>query len=1045
MEGKEKHKHRLKGLFSKEKKTSNDDDLNSFLHGPSDQLNFPAPAPTSVSHPLPRLAKIDTNSARRWPTAAEVENARAARGKSASPSRSRKGLVVRFTDEKPEIIGEGGELAEDPTISLRNRANTHPPYARTLESRKATGISSETEDNFRPAQIQRTQTGYESISDASRRPQDAQEAPYIQDEHTNGDRKSFAEKVKEDMRAGEGKALVHATLDASNVIDQRIQSLENPGSSATEVGALLDELEINTLKNAHTDAHLPPPSVLPALSSPKPLRHSIPDLKSISTDSASHNTSRKSTANTLVESPVPISRASSINTTHDSPKPISRTSTLTIQEATVALGDEALREFSTRVTHLFTLFRLSSEAFQPLSKFTIEDFMKAASWWFLKGRLNLETTIRDRPTSPQAQQMSFLIRQQAYADLAKALWIIEQVIPQTFNILPVDSSSNPGLNEVMGMQHSIMVNMRKLTMSMKRNNFLPPEDAPLPQGLDPSIWTNDEGNFSLLASQRQGVSMTTSEAMPFGDSNKYFYFSRMFAKGTLIEEAISQQFKCPVLLSLGRDQKAKVLSMIVTNQSGTFRICVQGDRNKGPTWDHVVWQTKTNTIDVKLPRGFMLRIECPQNDFRTFAGIHDYEMRTHADLKQRQDEVLVFDSILKSFQYFGNSSFPKEPQSYCQLSVFKKTFIEKAAGGARPMHRGFRIALVTHPSNKNLRGISQDLPSTLPTQLGFLRGEGGLPAFLLKIDDGKQKYTMVFTFEEASKRSLLHARLTGTFLDAQESIVAEASVKSFALVEHRAGEKEFKCLKELSWQNVRVINVEQGDVQSSECVLSQNLRMVLDFKGGSLTDRVNVSTGELKIRLDVSSPNELKILRQPQLDMTMSILETQLSQEKLSALADVLSAMAKSDTSRTYIFPSLKELHLFQAALTGFSVIFDGMATSLNIARRRMVVPIYKKWEAVSTRIQVVKREKIVQLLAFFENFSHGDCMNFTLKSTDVFESSTKSGKFLLRIVDAKFSLPKGHEDPDAGVEKRFVCLDMPEYPGEHDDITIVFDEEEGT
>src|SRR5947207_1523940 len=105
-----------------------------------------------------------------------------------------------------------------------------------------------------------------------------------------------------------------------------------------------------------------------------------------------------------------------------------------------------------------------------------------------------------------------------------------------------------------------------------------------------------------------------------------------------------------------------------------------------------------------------------------------------------------------------------------------------------------------------------------------------------------------------------------------------------------------------------------------------------------------------------------------------------------------------------------------------------------------MVVPIYKKWEASSARLQILKQDRVVQLVAFFQDFSHGDCMNFHLKGTDVFESFSKSGKHCIRIVDAKFALPKGEGAGNTG----FVCLDMPEYPGEHDDITIAFDSASG-
>ena len=105
-----------------------------------------------------------------------------------------------------------------------------------------------------------------------------------------------------------------------------------------------------------------------------------------------------------------------------------------------------------------------------------------------------------------------------------------------------------------------------------------------------------------------------------------------------------------------------------------------------------------------------------------------------------------------------------------------------------------------------------------------------------------------------------------------------------------------------------------------------------------------------------------------------------------------------------------------------------------------MVVPITKKWESSLARIQVVRRERIVQLVVFLSDFHHGKCMNFVLKGTDTLESFGKGGKFGVRIVDAKFALPKTEDDPASD----FVSLDTPEYPMEHDDISIAFDSEAG-
>ena len=105
-----------------------------------------------------------------------------------------------------------------------------------------------------------------------------------------------------------------------------------------------------------------------------------------------------------------------------------------------------------------------------------------------------------------------------------------------------------------------------------------------------------------------------------------------------------------------------------------------------------------------------------------------------------------------------------------------------------------------------------------------------------------------------------------------------------------------------------------------------------------------------------------------------------------------------------------------------------------------MVVPIYKKWEASAARLQIVQLDKVLQLIVYCKDFSYGTCMNFVLKTTDNFESLCRSEQYYLRIVDAKFALPKKSTEPN----HQFVCLDMPEYPSEHDDITIAFESEAG-
>jgi hypothetical protein len=1031
----------LMGKLRKEKKAQNQDDvgIDEFLHGPSDKLHM-MPVANEPAYLKP-LTRIDTNNARRWPTATEFQNERISTGRSASPKR-RKGLVVRFKEERPEVIGEGGDEATSPVseIGIRKRANSHPQNLqsshlqpvrpRNLIVRRPVNsprhseesvLSQNTEQPLPPRPLQRTQTGFESVPETqgeqvendvsgTRGVLGDREVRHTLSQRAGSDRRSFAE-IKADFQSGEGLALVKAASNTA-IIDQNLP--DAPGTAADDISPQLDELHLNTMKNVH-----------------------IPEAPNISVQQA-HSISIApndgTIADNLTENPAGLNKAPS----------------LTLHEAAVAAEDEALQEFSSRIMHLFMLFRLSTESVKPLPKCTLEELIRAALWWFLKGRLYLEAAVRNRPSSPHAQQTNFFIRQQAYADLAKSLWLVETVTshyPET-QLRPGSTDLTSPLADILDVRQGIMASLRKLTMSMKRNNFLPPDsaDVPLIQGLDPTIWVQNDGNRSLVASQRPASAVSLSETFPLGDTTRTFFFSRMFVEAVLVEEAASQHYRCPVMVSVVRGQQDKEVTAIVASQDGSLSLAIQADRGRGPSWEDVRWQSKLSTVELRLPRGFVLRLHCSEHEFRTLWGIYDYEKKTHAHLDQRLGEKLVFETILRTFQIFDQGShftFPKEPQPHCHFRLFEKAVVEKAAAGPRTLHRGFRIGLNTSSKTKNLRGLDQDLLPRDPIQFGFLRGEGGFPALLLKIRDRIAKYTMVCTFEDVSERTRLHTLATGIALRDGESVVAEAPIKTMAV--EIGGESRNNCLRGLEWYNFRVINQGTRDVQSTKTVLSENLRVVLDFKAGSITDRINVEPGELKLRLNVDIPNELRVLRQPQEDMTISVSESQVSKELPQEFAMLLGDLSKLESTRIYRFPSTKELHLFQAALTGFIVLFDGVASSFNISRRRMVVPIYKKWDAITTRLQIVQKEKVVQLVAFFENFSHGECMNFTLKSTDMFESSSRGGRYSLRIVDAKFAMPMTRGEGGSVTEHEFVCLDMPQYPGEHDDINIVFDKEEGT
>lgn len=1029
-------KSRVMGkLFGREKKSSNnEDDVSAFLHGPSDKLYMaPSTAP-------PKFPKLDTSSARRWPTAAEVNRSRdTSRHRSASPKRSKKGLIVRFTDTQPEIIGEGGDEAESPTleISERKRSNSHPPIIqwntqtaeKPVEQQPITRIP----QIPRPAPVQWTTTAVESSPEtslvllSSERNQHSgnsttsvSSSTLLEAEPTSAN--SNSARMQAEMRAAEGRAFKLAS--------QSFETTNNASSS-----------------DMSSDAKGLAPASLP-IHTRTPSPNQVPSQLTLGPrPSQSGNVGRY------------VSNSG-------------------FQAVALAIGTEAIRDFSNRVQHLFKLFELSAESVMPITSSSFEAWVRAASWWFLKGRASIENAIRAKPSSPEGQRTYDIFRQQGHADVAKSLWIIRDIVAQRAELKMRPTDELPGLitaSRSMGDEfladllercQTITINLQMLIKSMQRNDCLPPpaEEAPLPQGLDSSIWVKYPA-FSpdvalLLSGGRNGafsdgkiLSRTKiSDAMPFWDTRNSFEYARMFVDVFLMKEGIdSQQYHCPSIMFVSRPTTDKNLIITITSQNGLVSLIVRSDRALGLTWNDVKWQSRMNTIEVELPRGFIVRVQCSPNDYKTLWNMYDYTSKTHAGLCPRKDEVIVFETTLRAFQYFDcdpqSRLFPKEPIARCQVRVLEKGTMKAAVSGAPRKYRGFRIVVVTSTATKNLSSISQEMPLGKPLEYGFMRGEEGAPALLLKLDDGMKKPTLVLTFDNVSNRSHLYSCITGG-VGEDESVLAYVPIKDFSIISSSRSVHPVSqdSLDNFEWQGVRVIgklHANSSSTENTSSVLLENLRLIVDAKTGNITDRIHIGTGELSIRLGTHlSTHEIMILREPQVDMSISISESQMSKETPGELTVLLETIMKSQTIRKYSFPEIEDLHVFQAAVTGYNVLFDGIAESFAISRRRSVVPIHKKWEASFARVQILQHDKVVQLAAFFDNFSHGECMSFALKLTDIFESFSRSGKFCLRIVDAKFAAPKGGDESYEGHDKGFICLDMLEYPGEHDDITVTFDSE---
>lgn len=1079
-------------LFGKDKKSqeSSAATLDAFLHSSADKLEITHAPPPPPPSSLPKLSKLDTTISR-YPQALAVnqqaqQNRPMAPGKveskspRPSPRPNRKGMIVRFADSYPEIIGEGGDESEIPTMEIgkNKRARPPPPPAHRsprLDSAVPAGGPfgppsgqpggfGGVDDDFKPKGLSRTQTGYSSIykpeegrQNASLRPPGsnsqrdgntlvpgrAASARYLETSGRRDEqRRSFIEIHQAEMREAEGKAFALAKT-ASSASQHNWEDGARP--PATYMGESPD-----------SSRQYPPSS--PEMQMKKPAMDYSPAGSINSNASSAYPPSNPSQTYLPIRQP---SAASQNGPPPGPPPPMAaRSASVRLQDAVDPAGDDALNYFVLGTKHLFELFRLHAETIKPLLTCAPKDCARAALWWFLKGRMGLEQAIRERPSSPKSQMQNEVDRQQAYSNLAKGYWLCQEAIPEIMEgqRLPPDA-------EVTSASQTLVMALKKLSQSMKRNGFLPSEEPFLPQTIDKSIWleypalSHDmiallSGNWAsgLTAMQHPMSTLQLLDALPLGDSTENFSYGRVMADVFLMEQGReSQRIFLPCILSMVRPQKSTGLVFIIASQNGCVQLTVQDNKNAGPVWDDIRWQNNACAVEVRLPRGFLLVAQLNQNDYRTLWNMYDFGTKVQATLRPRSEELVVFRNNLRSFQYLDadpqSRVFPKESVPQCDVALFEKIYKESGPAGPRCWHCGFRIAVVTGPRTRTLSGVQHSFPPPLPVQFGFFRAEGEAPALSVKFVNGRQKGRMIFVFNDEKERIKFHSLLTGTALNHDERIIADAALKNFMISQSLREPTGIAPFSRIPWKAARVINDEfSSDGDLPPTVLADKLKIVLEYQNGMVADRVNVAPGELRMRLEVSNAKVLRVLRQPQQDITMSVSEAQVPKELPTNLADALQLLKANQTIRSYEFNNLKDLHQFQAAMTGFEVIFDALAVTFAISRRRMVVPIHKKWEAGFTRIQVVRLEdKQLQLLAFFEDFQHGHCMNFLLKGTDVYETFQRGSKSGLRFVDAKFPLPRLPADKDADYDDMaFVCLDLPDLPGEHDDISIMFEKESG-
>ena len=1064
-----KHKWRGKlfsaeGIFSKnvDDLESTEDDVTNFLHaaGPTARVR-PQPA-----HLTPR---IDTTAVPRTPATNPVLRSPSIVDVYRPPKpKQNKGSRVAFSAVDPEIIGEGGDEAELPpsevSVYKHLPARTGPSPRNELSqgstnqgTRTGRGPSPVPVDDasFRPQPLRRQPTGANEPFDEinSRNHND------ISDTNSLSTSPSPPPKLKPlpqppqqgYQRAVDPEAGSHDFQDDVSPLTEQDSDSDGgirahkqfPRKNATS-----NYLGVSMPETLDGNSITPSPS-------PKPTKEDR------EAQSSSYGFPTVDAPKGTMTKPSDIEFDADNRTPRVSP-PVTTTKAVSLRQVAKGIGDDSLNDFDARVQRYFNLFRLGVSAHTDLMMVPLVQWMRSASWWFLRGRQGLESNVRAKPEFAQRNDLSSALKQ-AFVDLAKAWWIVKDITPNHPEITKYGKAS---VHSVCAMIKSygdqitakqaevhvqIIANMRALSISMKRNGKLPPYELEI-QRLDLHVLLEIPQIPSLVVkflvnnatgNHHQNTIQDPFFPIPIGDTERHFNFGRMFVDISILSDTKEQDLRVPCILSMLRDRSEWGLLVVIASPDGQVNLIISDHLAGALSWHSVQWQIKTYQVVLTITNDphqqIKLCVDFADKDFKSLWGICDYTQSIRKSFSARRDEDLIFERTLLDFQCDDSQHFPKEVIADCRLRLFERRDGQPIDG---KLHNGYRLVVVTPSNMKTVSIVNYDLGREHPILFGTQRSNG-LSRLLIRMFPSANRISVVFTV--AKDLEIFRHMLSGTLSTSDDVCLSPLELQSLSISPNHATEPlnsaESHSVFKHRWKQLRIVGKKlPSSSKEVPIARSEDIRILADSDVGTLTDRVGFPSSEIQLCLSTENLNEIKILRPPQTGMTWSLADDRVSREEIALICAILKDMLTSSTTRVYHFRTLNDLHSFQAAITGFAVLFDGIVSSFSISRRRSVVPVHKKWEANWARLQILRHEKTVQLVGFFRDFSHGRCMNFVLKVTDVFEVSSKSGLFLLRIVDAKFALPKGDDDES----KDFVCLGMPEYPSEHDDITIGFDTESG-
>lgn len=879
-----KHKWRGK-LFSSEEKEGKylrqkgnlDDGVADFLHSSNENTSA-----GQQQNTLQPRAEISTSL--RWPSAAQVSKLSAEMPlyPRRKPPRN-KNLHVTFESAAPEIIGEGGDEAELPSLEIsRSRKSselrpgeqaaksvsplrrqdpvpgtvaqavpsvTQAPEWLSLRKKPARAENARNNDCFHTEDSGTGEGNPNSVApfraDVPPEPQlEAQDGV----EYTSRSENRTTSAVRKDFRVG---------VEAPSSQPGTIRLYDNADTRRQEDTSFLN---LSSLEPA-----LPMGNSLTPIPSPRPAQRPAPASYPFPSSRQVETTSPQTVSATTLRQYHPLGEGSPIPGSEARPS---------LKRVAKNIGDDAIEDFGARVQRFNEVFRLGTTASNPLIDISFAQWTRTCAWWFLKGRQELESAVRGRPRSGDGSHSAGDVVlspeiKQAYLDLAKAWWISKKIIPNHAELRKygdasmsslvaiVGSFGKAELAEVIEMHLGITANMRALAMSMKRNNKLPPDDFEIHR-LVSRVWIQYP---SLSATTRSLLSgrnpRSLASAMPddvenilpitVGDTRRYFNYGSIFVEASLNDG--QAQLRLPCILTILRGRSGFDLDFTMASQDGQVNIVVQNSRKAGLTWEDVHWKVKMYIMQITLTDHFTVDVQFSEKDFKSLWGIRNYTQEVLKGFQCGETEKFVFETNVKCFQFFGPKGpqmFPAEPIKACKVRLFEKTVVFFEGTGKRRVHDGHRLMVLTPSTVKTLSSIACNFGKQTPVLFTYLRGEDDAPAMLLKSLESGPDSSMVMNFHKSSERRLFHALLDGTSMTNEECCSACMPLKGLLispnLAEEASSRSKGSFLADFRWHQLRVLgrNHEDKDHGEHHTLRSENLRVWADSDTGTFVDRINL-------------------------------------------------------------------------------------------------------------------------------------------------------------------------------------------------------------